>query len=475
MEKAMSFADNIKKLKKSTPACWIKKALSSDFFPFFTAAFVILCYYLSLDMVIIYYMVASGLLILFLLDDITPLFTLFLFMNVMISCENSPLKATGGSYYFFQPAILAQIIVLISIYLIAMFVRIAGSVNRGDFSLTPAFFGLIAFAAALLLNGAFAEEYESMDFVYGLFMGLLFVGVFVLISGNIKVNSRTFERIAISFIALSVLLLVELLVAYCTIDNIIIDGEVQRGKLMFGWGVYNTMGMLITISIPSAFYLAGRYKYGWPLTIYGALLLFAAMMTMSRQTMIGAQIVTLACAIMLLVKGKNRWVNFGILVAAAVAGVIYVAISWSWISVFFKSILSSLETGSGRLSLYELGLKNFKKYPIFGIGFYSDLTYTPHSVGPTVIATMYHNTCIQMLASCGAVGMIAYAVHRMQTIVSYIKNITVDRTFIAFTLAGMLILCLLDNHIFYVFPTLIYSALVAILIKSEKPDKKALL
>ena len=81
---------------------------------------------------------------------------------------------------------------------------------------------------------------------------------------------------------------------------------------------------------------------------------------------------------------------------------------------------------------------------------------------------MYHNTIFELIAVGGLVALIPYVMHRVHTIISFIKNPTTDRFFIGLTLFALLIMSLLDNHIFYILPTLIYSFLTAVLIKSEK-------
>jgi hypothetical protein len=81
---------------------------------------------------------------------------------------------------------------------------------------------------------------------------------------------------------------------------------------------------------------------------------------------------------------------------------------------------------------------------------------------------MYHDTLLQFLGACGAVGLFAYGVHRSQTVISYVKNITVERTYIALTILALLLVSLFDNHLFYIFPTLTYSMIVAVMVNSEK-------
>lgn len=470
--------DFICKVKESKAAKTISCILSSKFFPFITALVVTACYYLGWDLVTMYYVTVCALLILFLLEDISPIISVFMFMNIMVSRQNSPSSTVGGSDFYFRTAVLVQVIILIVIFASALTVRTGTTVFKKKFRPTPTFYGLCALAAAFMLNGVFRAGYNYMDLVYGAFMAFFFLVIFVLMKDNVHTDKNLFERIAYSFIALSAVLVLELIVAYLTTEGLFTDGKINRGHLMFGWGVYNTLGMLLVISIPAAMYIAGKHKYGYLFYLYSMVVFAASFLSTSRQAMVGAAIIFPVCMIILLVKGKNRIINLCITGAAVVACVIIACVYWNYIYSFFEKILSNLvvdgkPNGSGRWALWVKAWEEFKIAPIFGTGFYADLPESLDTVGLDIIPLMYHNTVMQLLASCGIVGLAAYVVHRVQTVISFFRNVTSDRAFIALTILALLILNLFDNHLFYILPTLVYSSLVAVLIKSEGEPKKA--
>ena len=86
----------LKKIKDGKAVNILKAILSSKYFPFAGAAVMILCYYLSLDIVAIYYIGITGALTLLLLDDVTPVISSFLFICVFSSMKNTPFILTGG-------------------------------------------------------------------------------------------------------------------------------------------------------------------------------------------------------------------------------------------------------------------------------------------------------------------------------------------------------------------------------------------
>ena len=56
----------------------------------------------------------------------------------------------------------------------------------------------------------------------------------------------------------------------------------------------------------------------------------------------------------------------------------------------------------------------------------------------------------------------------MQTVISFINNVTAERTLIALTMCVLLLMSLLDNHLFYFITTIQYSILLSLLAVTEK-------
>ena len=106
--------------------------------------------------------------------------------------------------------------------------------------------------------------------------------------------------------------------------------------------------------------------------------------------------------------------------------------------------------------------------------FYRDLAEDPGAVGVPLVPDMYHNTILELMAVGGLVATIPYVIHRVHTVISFIKNPNENRFYVALTLFALLILSLLDNHIFYILPTLFYTFLTAVLIKSENGNESVL-
>ena len=465
----MAQKSNLSNYENSIVVKVIGNFLCSKLFPIVLAAVILLCYYLGWDIVMIWFVAICSVGILLTCKDATPAFAIFLFINIIISLKNSPSKLGDESDYFMRPEIYGQVIAAIGLCVLGLLVRIGYNMYTKTFKPSPMFFGICALCIAFLLNGVLSEGYVPLDTVFGLFLTAMYILIFMLIGSNISPTKEMFKRIAFYCCVLYIVLGIELIVAYATYDDLFVNGFVDRSKLFFGWGMYNTIGMLFCVCIPAWFYLAITQKYGCIYTAFGISNIAITYFTFSRQSMLGAAVIGLVCVVWLLIcrKGRNRLINIALLVAAVVGVGVAVFVEWDTLAVYIKSIIDNLNDGGNRIALWKRAIEDFLRAPIFGVGFYYLKDLDLGFVGLDIIPKMYHNTVLQMLGACGAVGLAAYLFHRVQTVISFFKNITLERVYLAFTGGILLFVSLFDNHMFYLFPTLLYVGLVGLLNVSE--------
>ncbi len=464
----------------------LKNILSCKFLPFFTAAVFLLCYYAAWDLFAAYYIALLCVVMLLLLDDLSPIISNFLFMAVIVSKENSPSKFFENhtpSDFYTRPYVTAQLGVIIGVICIFLIYRLIRNIAAGKFKLTPVFYGLAVFAAVLLFNGVFSKDYKPMNLVYGLCLAGLFFGIFAVLKDSIVWNGETMKNISYAFIAFGVLICIEVACIYLTSEDIVSNGVVNRQALGLGWGMYNTIGAYLIICAPFPFYLATRYKHGYLFYLLGLVFLGTTVLTFSRQAWGGAAAVYSTCVLALITyeKGLNKRIVIIITAAICAIALIFAFVFWNQfitlVKNLFRGIFSGSEfTGNGRKSLWELAWSGFKSSPVFGVGFFggADKVTAPDFDGLAFIPEMYHNTFMQLLGSCGIIALLAYVVHRIQTVICFLKNVTFERLLIVISGAGLLLVNLVDNHLFYLYPTLIYSCLVAMLVKSETDGEKGL-
>lgn len=480
----MVFGGAAEKFKNSRTRCFIEKAFNSYWFPLVTAALTVLCSLVGWEPLIIWYICLCGAAICLCCKDVTPAVCLLMFMHIIVSMKHSPDKR-GVEWcdpgYMTGTGFIVQASIAVAIFVIPVLYRLIDGIIKRRFKLTPIFFGLCAYGAALLLNGVFSENYYYMNFFYALGMTAIILVVYAFVYGNVTCARDSYKKIAVYFIALCVALAVQLLAAYLTFD-VVRNGKIERGAIKFGWGSYNQFGMLITMCVPAWFYLAEKCKHGWAFLLGEVFNLAVVLLCMSRQAILMSALLAVVCYIRyMVVSDKRKRIAGGILAgASAVVALIVIVVKHDEIAVLFSGLETMLSTGSNRTDIWKDGLQKFLHYPLFGNGFYdTTATYwmTPGYCGAgygftQAIPFMCHNTLVQLLFSCGLAGLIAYLVHRVQTVISLFKNPSGDRIFLALTICGLLLTSLLDNHIFYPLPLFIYAPLLAVFAATEKKDER---
>lgn len=454
---------------------WLQRAFGSVLFPVITAAVTLICYYCGWDMATIFYIGTCYLLILLFCKDVTPAFCLFLFMDIIISLQNTPsylIENLGGtvSAFYTSAENLISIIILVAADVTALFYRAIRTALRRSLNLTPMGLGMCFMAFAIALNGIFYEKYTIIDLGYGVLIGLCFAAIYFLISACVTVNKQTFEKIAVYFAVFFIALAFELIAAYFTREGLFANGKINRTKLFFGWGMYNTMGMLLCLCMPALFYLAIIKKLGWIFTALAMGDVVCIILSMSRQSILCGAIMFIICFIWLCVKRGGLYRLINLVMPAALVGACAVVLyhHYDLISASFGSLLDGINSGGGRFTLWQQALANYRDYPAFGVGFFASIEGDPGFPNIELVPDMYHDTLLQMMGSCGTLGLIAYIIHRAQTVYSYAKRITTGRTFLTLSILALVLVSVLDNHLFYFFPTIIYAALTAMLSASQK-------
>lgn len=464
----------------------IRGVLSSRSFPFFTAAVLLLCNYAAWDIVMYYFMVAVIAAMLVLLKDLTPLIGQFLFLNVIMSEENSPSNLLGKSDYLTQPTIYIQLIVLAAILVAALIYRYIITFRAGSFRPNGIFWGLCALSVALILNGAGAAGYSALNMGYGIVLAFAFLGVFVLIAGNVKCSEENFRTIGWAFVAFSALLLIELSVKYSELWDKIKDflGDAAfynsvKGRIVFGWGNWNTMGMLLALSVAPIFLVSSKYKHGWILNLYAAVVTLGAFLSCSRQAMIAIPAYVLS-AIVTVVTGKRRLlqaVTFGAVML--IAATVMIA-RREWVADLYLSVIANLFnsqgdfTGNLRVKLLYASLDYFAENPFFGSGFFVDFKSSGAAdfANVSLVPLMAHNTLGELIAVGGIFAIVFYCLHRVQTVIAFAENPSVNKLYFVLAICSLLIMSLVDNHIFYILPTIIYSGLLVFTCGKNEPKFK---
>lgn len=420
-------------------------------------------------------------------DDFKPLMPLFIFCYLTPSINNNPGKSEQGLFY---GASGIYLICIVSIAIITLIVRLILDEDIGRSNIftkkRSMLFGMIVLGVAYVLSGIGSEkylEYAKSNVLFALIQFLSVSLLYFIFAAAIKWDEMDVDYFAWVGLIMGLIVAAEVGCIYIS-EDVIVDGVINRSKIYSGWGCYNNIGAIISMSIPFAFYFANKKKrFGSIFMIIGCLLLAAVFFSCSRGSIVGGVFAFAVSFVYTFLKAKNTVeirVTSGILVGAAILGAIFFG---QRLFDLFNEVpsISDVNNGSlnfndsGRFEIYKNGLKVYLDNPIFGQTFYP-ASFPMYSFSDVEAFTSFfpprwHNTIIQMLASCGTVGIIAYLYHRIDTIRVFWKKRTTMNIYIAISIAALLGMSMLDCHFFNVGPVFFYSMALAVMEFGEEKAK----
>ncbi len=395
---------------------------------------------------------------------ISPLLS-FYFIFSKESLADESLYSTS-SLIFFGMCIFALLICIT-----AHFISFRKEIKVKRFVSSSLFKGFIILTALLLLNGFFNfKEYNKENIIFGALIAISFVLPFFIFSINMRIDKNTAKYLVYVLLVISFILAVELIALYYTTVEIS-AGKIMKHTIDLGWGVSNNIGAMLAMLMPLHFYCAVKARYSIPFFVSGILCYFLVILSMSRTSIIFATFILFFClGFLCIYKHKNMAVNRYSVVIFLFLVALALILFESKLQRAFEGLLLIGFDDNGRMEYYKDGIDKFLNNPIFGAGFGNS-----HGVNDKfVIAApeFFHNTIIQMLASCGILGFLAYAYHRFETVKLFIKHKTPLSFFLGLSILTLLLSSLLDIHIFNVFPTLFYSVILCVLERDGKYRKQ---
>lgn len=398
-------------------------------------------------------------------QDVLGLMPLIMAYYLAPSTANNPGRNHLSIFSFAQGGWLILIYgILLSIAMLIRIVRDRGQLFTKKNALIS---GILVLSAGYLLSGLGSAAYpESLG------KNLLFAFVqcctialpYWLFSGCVNWKKVRVDYFAWLGFCVGLLLLAELGWIYLN-QSVVIDGIIHRQQIYTGWGIHNNIGGLLAMMIPFAFYLATKYHKGWIGTVVGSGLLICVFLTCSRSSILVGSGIYAVCIYLMLHYARNRRANTIALVTICGSILLILVCFHKELLLLFSDILSRGLDPSNRDSIYTEGWKLFAQAPILGNSFYSP-GYLPWDWSQVasfseIFPPRWHNTIIQLLTSCGIVGLVAYLFHRFQTARFFLKNPSKEANFIGLSILVLLLSSLFDCHFFNIGPVLFYSMALA--------------
>ena len=392
--------------------------------------------------------------------DLLPLMPLFISGYVTPSRYNTPGRNPESVFYGASGAYIACLAAVVVAAIVIHVIRERKKICNVKPQLL---WGMLALSAVYLLSGVGSDHYVTIvekNIFHALLQSAAILIPYLLFCIFVDWNKARRDYLMWIGFCTGVLLCSEILWIYCTQD-VIVDGAVLRDQIYTGWGMYNNMGGLLAIMIPYAFCLATMYKKIWAGALGGTVFLGCVFMTCSRSSILVGVLAYCICGILMLRYAGNRRQNTMVLVSGSAAVLLALLIFKEQFMRLFDVLMSLGLKLNNRDIVYKEGFHKFLQAPILGTGFYCT-GYKPDAWSTldrfhNVIPPRWHNTILQMLACCGAVGLLAYLFHRLQTVKLFLQRWSKENAFIACSLLMLLIASMFDCHFFNIGPVLFYS------------------
>lgn len=327
--------------------------------------------------------------------------------------------------------------------------------------------GMLILSAAYLLGGIGSKHYIGhalQSIFFALLNSAAITLPYLLFCGTVRWDRARKDYLAWIGFGVGCLLLLEISWIYLT-GNVIRNGIIERSTIFTGWGMYNNIGATLAMMIPFPFYIATKYRKGWIGAIAGSLFLVGVMLTCSRASILCGGGIYFICVVLMLYFANNRRANT-FTVAIFLGGIFALVMFFGKpLLNLFSSLLDQGLDPSNRDTIYMDGFKLFAKYPLFGGSFFST-EYAPwgwstNKAFTSIFPPRWHNTLVQLLASCGIAGFAAYSLHRWQTLKLFLGSRDPGKIFIACSIIVLLTTSLFDCHFFNIGPVLFYSMALA--------------
>ena len=401
--------------------------------------------------------------------DLLPIMPLVICSYIAPSRENNPglsgdslfSSANGGIYLVFLAVLL----------IIGLLYRLLRDKTLGRMAflkckrmLLP---GLLALGLAYLLSGIGSAQLGKVvwqNLLFAFIQAASVIVLYILLNGSVKWDQAPTGYLAWTGMCVGYVLLAELVFIYFRY-HVIQNGVIERALIYSGWGHYNNIGALLAMMIPFPFFLTGKGKHTGIFYISGLLFQGSVLFTCSRGSILCGVVTYLASYTVSLLHSRHARANAAIHIFTALAILVIFLLFSDDLLRLFRTLIAHRLDPAGRDKGYFAGWQQFLKHPVFGGTFYPIeyplFSWSTSEAFVSFFPPRWHNTVIQILASCGIVGFAAYSFHRLQTLYLFFHRFQGKKTFALISMLTLLATSMVDCHFFNVGPVLFYSMMLA--------------
>ncbi len=470
MSQLLSESNGIVCLAHNSPIRKINGFLDSPWFVALVALLTVMANLFGGEMIVYSVFILFAVYIALFGTDFLPLIMVALCCYIVPSVQNNPGRNPNSIFSLQNGGI--YLLCLFVLFVISVAIRLVRDPHFGGWKflkcqrkMMP---GMLLLGGAYLLGGIFSGRYWERGIVapaFALLQFLSIAGLYWFFAGAIQWNRVKQNYFAWVGLALGLIVCCETLAVYLT-NDVVTESGYRLGNIYTGWGNKNNMGAIIAMAIPFAMSLTRRETWGWIFQVLTMVLLLFLCFTCSR-TSIFFGLVIYGITLSVILKDP-KWrkkvlletgLSFGIFLLLAL--LLFHGDLTNLIGRFWKWDFASV---GDRFDGYQKGLEVFASHPIFGDTFYPRHPIYEWSTVESFKALLparWHNTILQILASCGLTGLVCYTIHRYQTLRLFWEKRGTEVVFAGLSISCLLLMSLMDCHFFNIGPTLIYSAALA--------------
>lgn len=280
------------------------------------------------------------------------------------------------------------------------------------------FWGILAVSVATTIGGLFSKgSWVNIDgsgifYIVGLGFGMLFL--YVLLSSHIHTEKDydLAEKFAYIMMLAGIFAVFIVFQHYMTLFSKVVRDPMSliNDPRFFYVQWKNNISTFLMITMPFPFYLSFK-KTHHSSTFHrywmGVLIFVALLLAQSRGGMLfGATEFAICVVTIIFIDKQSRRKNLIAMFAMLLLGVVFLLSANDLIAVYLDKM--NVDSNEVRWVLYKDAWENFKHHPIFGVGLCYSGNQAATWVPKTGAINWYQNSILQVLASFGIVGAVAY-------------------------------------------------------------------
>jgi O-antigen ligase len=335
----------------------------------------------------------------------------------------------------------------------------------------------LLFAAVLVANGMGSDAWSIGDLLFGLVEASVFFILFYLVYfGALEDDTDGLIDYVIFCSALTVLVLAADMVYFFAVtpDLFNADGAIMKEKLELGFGISNSLGFCASVFLPVCVFGVNRARGILRKVFYfvaTAISLVLVVVSLCRNALLFSGIALVLAFIICSFFGEGRRACRVIVFLGTVICGALLFVYWDDVIRITTEYINRSTLDSGRFKLWGYALDKFDVSHLLGEGFLAIQDYEDIVDTFRFVPIMAHNTPLQMLVSCGIVGLLLYCIYRVATLWPLIKRPSFVKIMLASPVLMTICESLLDNFIFYIYMAFPYVVFLAIIHKIGEEEK----